>query len=108
MFSAGEEEWEHLLLDLQDMNLGVGVEVATFGVVFWPGQEEGALEELDTIMEDLKRRQEGWGSMSKPGRIQYRWSWSPLCSSGKSMRRGSAGRGKGEPSSGGRLAIGLR
>ena len=53
MFSAGEEEWEHLLLDLQVMNLGVGVEVATVGDVLRPGEEEGALEELDFIMNDL-------------------------------------------------------
>ena len=33
VFSAGEEELEHLLQDLQVMNLGVGVEVATFGAL---------------------------------------------------------------------------
>ena len=56
-FEAGEEEWEHLLLYLHTMNLGV--ESAwddSSGSKFGPGEEDNAFLELDSIMEN---RQEG-------------------------------------------------
>ena len=99
MFDKGEEEYEHMLMDLQRLNMGVPVVKTGKFAKFSQGEEKEAHLELDEILEP---RKENYHTRSTTmdyddDMILMEWDEEPVRSLKRKRRSGHRSRKRQEP-----------